>query len=72
MQTFAHAGAVRGVLAHPTTPTVITASADKSVTIAPIAVQRAIALGGKPKGIIVSPDGQRIVIIGPGKALRVS
>jgi WD40 repeat protein len=68
VQSFPHAAAVRGVLAHPTTPTVITASADKSVVISPVAVQRATPLGGKPAGLVMSSDNQRVVTVGPGKA----
>lgn len=68
VQTFPHTGAVRGVLAHPSMPSVITASADKSVVVSPITVQRLIALGGRPRGLIPSPDNQRLLAIGPGKA----
>ena len=68
VQTFAHTGAVRGVLAHPSTPTVITASADKSVVISPITVQRAIRTRRQGDwAYCLSPDNQRLVTIGPGK-----
>ena len=67
-QTFPHTGAVRGVVAHPTTPAVITASADKSVVISPITCTRLIVLGkGKPAGVVVSPGSERVLSIGPGK-----
>jgi WD40 repeat protein len=68
VQSFAHGGAVKGVLAHPSTPAVITASADKSVVITPISVTKAIPLGGKAASVHVSPDNQRVVTVGPGKA----
>ena len=71
VQTFLHTGAVRGVLAHPSTPAVITASADKSVIVSPIVVQRLIALGGSSRGLVLSPDNQRILAIGPGKVCTV-
>jgi WD40 repeat protein len=67
VQSFPHTGAVKGVLAHPSTPAVITASADKSVVIAPITVTRAIPLGGKSVGVVLAPDNQRVVTVGPGK-----
>jgi WD40 repeat protein len=67
VQTFPHAGAVKGVLAHPTTPAVVTASADKTVVVTPITVQRAVPLGGKVAGLVLSPDNQRVVTVGPGK-----
>lgn len=67
IQTVTHAGAVKGVLAHPSTPAMITASADKTVVITPITVQKAIPLGGKVGGLVLSPDNQRVVSVGPGK-----
>ncbi len=67
-QSFIHTGAVRGVVAHPTTATVITASADKSVVISPVACTRIVLLGtGKPAGVVVSPGSERVVTVGPGK-----
>jgi len=67
VQTFPHTGVVKGVFASPSAPLVITASADKSVVISPIAVQKVIPLGGKVNGLVLSPDAQRIVTVGPGK-----
>jgi WD40 repeat protein len=67
VQSFSHAGAVRGVLAHPSVPQVITASADKTVIISPVVVQRAVPVGGKVAGVVLSPDNTRVVTIGPGK-----
>ncbi len=67
-QTFMHTGAVRGVVAHPTTSAVITASADKSVVISPVTCTRLIPLGkGKSAGVAVSPGSERVLSIGPGK-----
>lgn len=67
-QSFVHTGAVRGAVAHPSTAVVITASADKSVVISPVACTRIVPLGaGKPAGVVVSPDNQRVVSVGPGK-----
>jgi len=68
VQSFSHGGAVRGVLAHPGSSTVITASADKTIVISPIGVQRSIPLGGKANGVVISPDNQRLIAIGPGKS----
>jgi WD40 repeat protein len=67
VQTFPHTGAVTGVLAHLTMPAVVTASADKTVVVTPITVQRAVPLGGKVAGLALSPDNQRVVTVGPGK-----
>jgi WD40 repeat protein len=67
VQVFPHAGAVRGVLAHPSSPTVITASADKTVLISPVACTRVIPLGAGNPGVIVSPGSDRVVSVGPGK-----
>ncbi|HEY1187220.1 MAG TPA: WD40 repeat domain-containing protein [Gemmata sp.] len=67
-QSFTHAGAVRGVVAHPSAPAVVTASADKSVRISPVTCTRIIALGKeKPHGVVVSPGNERVLSIGPGK-----
>jgi WD40 repeat protein len=67
VQTVPHAGAVRGVMLHPNNQSLITASADKSVVISPVVVQRLITLGGKAAGLVLSPDNQRVVTVGPGK-----
>src|SRR5262249_55631672 len=67
IQTFPHTGAVRGVVAHPGTPAVITASADKSVVITPITCTRIIPLGAGKPGLALSPGNERVVSIGPGK-----
>jgi WD40 repeat protein len=66
LQAFGHAGAVRGVLALPNAQAVLTASADKSVAISPVACVRAIALGGKPR-VAISPGSERVLSVGPGK-----
>lgn len=67
-QSFAHTGAVKGVVAHPSAPNVITASADKSVVISPVTCTRIIPLGKeKPNGVAVSPGSERVLSIGPGK-----
>jgi WD40 repeat protein len=66
-QAFPHTGAVRGVLAHPGTPVVVTASADKSVVISPVTCTRLVPLGeGKPR-VVVSPASERFVTVGVGK-----
>lgn len=67
VQTVPHAGAVKGVLAHPGTPNLVTASADKTVAVTPVVVQRVVPLGGKVAGLVLSPDNQRVVTVGPGK-----
>jgi WD40 repeat protein len=68
LQSFAHTGPVVGVFHHPSQPQVIIASADKSLLVHPVAVTRAIALGaGKQAGLVLSPQGERVVTIGPGK-----
>ncbi len=67
-QSFPHTGAVRGVVAHPTLAAVVTASADKTVVISPVACTRVIPLGaGKPLGVVVSPGSERVLSVGPGK-----
>jgi WD40 repeat protein len=67
-QAFPHAGPVRGVHLTPGAPLAVTASADKTVNITPITVQRAIAVGaGKVAGLAVSPQGERVIAAGPGK-----
>ena len=67
VQSFVHNGAVRGV-AHPSTSVVVTASADKSVVVSPVACTRVVSLGaGKPAGVVVPPDNQRVLSVGPGK-----
>lgn len=66
-QAFPHTGAVRGVVAHPSTPAVITASADKSVVISPVTCARIIPLGAGKPGVVVSPGSERFVSVGPGK-----
>lgn len=67
LQAFPHTGAVRGVLAHPTTPTVITASADKTAVISPVTCLRAISLGAGKAGVVMSPDSARVFSVGPAK-----
>jgi WD40 repeat protein len=67
LQTFPHTGPIRGVLAHPGLPQVVTASADKTVIVSPIVVQRITPLGGNVKGIVISPTLDRAVTFGPGK-----
>ncbi len=64
IQSFGHTAAVKGVLALPTT--VVTASADKTVVVTPIGVTRAVPVG-KAAGLVLSPDNQRLVTVGPGK-----
>ena len=66
LQTFPHAGPVRGVLIHPAAPQVITASADKTVVISPIGVLRITPLGGKVNGLALSPGLDRLATAGPG------
>ncbi|QEG28686.1 WD domain, G-beta repeat [Gemmata obscuriglobus] len=66
-QSFPHAGAVLGVAAQPSAPTVITASADKSVMISPVACTRFISIGKeRPNGVVVSPGSERVLTVGPG------
>ena len=66
-QAFPHTAAVRGVLAHPSLPAVITASADKSVVISPVTCTRIISVGtGKP-GVVMSSDNGRVFSVGPAK-----
>jgi WD40 repeat protein len=67
VQAFPHGGAVRGVLAHPSTPTVVTASADKTVVVSPVACTRVLPLGAGTPRVIVSPGSERVVSVGPGK-----
>jgi WD40 repeat protein len=66
VQTYAHSGPVRGALIHPGNQHVVTASADKSFAISPIAVQRMTPLGGKVKSLSISPGLDRLVTAGPG------
>jgi WD40 repeat protein len=67
VQAYAHAAPVRGVIAFPNGPTVLTASSDKSVTVSPITCTRVVALGtGKP-GLVLSPQNERVYSVGPGK-----
>ena len=68
LQAFGHGGAVKGVFHHPTQPQVITASADKTILVNPVTVLRAIPLGaGKQSGVVISPAGERVITVGPGK-----
>jgi WD40 repeat protein len=67
IQVFPHTGAVRGVVAHPSTPAVITASADKSVVISPVTCTRIVPLGAGKPGVSVSPTSASVVSVGPGK-----
>jgi WD40 repeat protein len=41
--------------------------AKKPGVVLPGMPARAVALGGKPVGLFVSPDGQRVLTVGPGK-----
>ncbi|MFO0800793.1 MAG: WD40 repeat domain-containing protein [Gemmataceae bacterium] len=67
-QAFPHAGPVRGAFLSPAAPLAVTASADKTVGISPVTVQRVIAVGtGKVAGIALSPQGERVTAVGPGK-----
>jgi WD40 repeat protein len=68
LQAFPHAGPVRGVLHHPAQPLAVTASADKTVGVHPIAVQKAVAVGaGRIAGLALAPAGDRLIVVGPGK-----
>jgi WD40 repeat protein len=67
-QAFPHAGPVRGAFLSPTAPLAVTASADKTVGINPITVQRVIVVGaGKVAGLALAPQGERVIAVGPGK-----
>ncbi len=67
-QGFPHAGPVRGAFLAPAALLAITASTDKTVGITPITVTRAIAVGaGKIAGLAISPQGDKVVAVGPGK-----
>lgn len=67
-QAFPHAGPVRGTFLSPAAPLAVTASADKTVGISPITVQRVIVGGtGKVAGVALSPQGERVIAVGPGK-----
>ena len=67
-QAFPHAGPVRGAFLSPAAPLAVTASADKTVAISPVTVQRVIAVGaGKVSGLALSPQGERVIAVGPGK-----
>ena len=66
-QAFQHTGEVRGVLSHPSAPSVITASADKTVVISPVACLRTVQLGAGKPGVVVSPGSERVFSVGPGK-----
>jgi WD40 repeat protein len=56
------------VVAHPSSPAVVTASADKTVVISPVTGTRVVPLGkGKPNGVVVSPGNERVLSVGPGR-----
>ncbi|MBN9523512.1 WD40 repeat domain-containing protein, partial [bacterium] len=65
-QAFPHTGPVRGVTLFAGAPLAVTASADKTVGLHPITVQKAIVVG-KAAGLIVTPAGDRLFVVGPGK-----
>lgn len=67
LQAFRHTGSVRGVLVHPSTSAVITASADKTVVISPVACLRVVKFGAGQSGVVVSPGSERVFSVGPGK-----
>ncbi|MDB5310941.1 MAG: domain, G-beta repeat [Gemmataceae bacterium] len=68
VQSFGHGGAVRGVFHNTTQPQVVTASADKTILVHPVTAVRAVVVGtGKPAGVVVSPAGERVLSVGPGK-----
>jgi WD40 repeat protein len=68
LQSFTHTGAVKGVYHHPSQPQVVTASADKTILVHPVTATRGVVLGtGKPNGLVVSPQGERVITVGPGK-----
>jgi WD40 repeat protein len=67
VQSFPHAHAVPGLFVHPALPQVVTASSDKTVTVSPVAVQRAVAVGVKASHLSISPGLDRLVTSGPGQ-----
>lgn len=69
VQAYAHTGPVKGVIAFPNGPTVLTASADKTISISPITCTRVVPLGAGKPGLVLSPANERVYSVGPGKAV---
>jgi len=67
VQAYAHAAPVKGVIAFPNGPTVLTASNDKTVTISAITCTRVLPLGAGKPGLVLSPQNERVYSVGPGK-----
>lgn len=67
LQAFPHTGAVRGVLAHPSSPAVVTAGADRSVVVSPVTCVRAVQVGAGTPRLTMSPTSDRVLSVGPGK-----
>ncbi len=67
VQAYSHAGPVRGVIAFPNGPTVLTASSDKTIAISPITCTRVVPVGAGKPGLVLSPANERVFGIGPGK-----
>lgn len=73
LQSFTHAGPVKGVYHHPSQPQVITASADKTIVVSPVTATRAVVLGtGKASFLAISPQGERVIAAGAAKDSAVS
>jgi len=71
MQSYSHGGAIRGVALHPSQPLVVTASADKTVTVHPIALTRTIPISAKPlRAIVATSDAARVIITGDDGVVR--
>jgi WD40 repeat protein len=67
VQAYSHAAPVKGVIAFPNGPTVLTASADKTITVSPITCTRVVPVGAGKPGLVLSPAYERVYGIGPGK-----
>jgi WD40 repeat protein len=71
VQAFPHGAAVRAVAFHPTTPTIATASADKSVNLHPIAVARLSVIGPAPvRSLAPSTSGNTLIVAGDEPAAK--
>jgi WD40 repeat protein len=56
---------------HPSQPLVVTASADKTVSVQPLVLNRVAALPKPPRAILATPDSARVVVAGDDGAAHV-
>jgi WD40 repeat protein len=71
VQFFGLGGPVKAVAYHPGNASIITGSADKSVTVQTLALAKSVAVGSPVRGLAMTADGARLLTACDDKTVKV-